>query len=287
MDARPAADLRRLAECLAGYRIDGRAGSIPLEPAVARREEQELRAKYPAEFAASPTQVRAWHEREGADAEQAREWAVALLHLDALLAANPAQADLHSGRGKAHGELGHWEAAVRDYRQATEQAPEAWPQWFSLALAQLATGDTSGHEQSCAVLLTRFQRPNETYLIAAACVAAPGAVTDAAQLVAWIEGRDNRILGWALYRAGRWEEAVQRLTEAIPALGEGDPTRPIGGLFLAMAHARLGHAAEAREWLAKATAWMDESMPRFWQFRVMLSHLRREAEALLLPADPR
>jgi hypothetical protein len=68
-DSRPAVDLRRLAQWLAGSRIDDRAGSVPLDPATARREEQALRAKYPADFAASPAQVLAWQVREAADAE--------------------------------------------------------------------------------------------------------------------------------------------------------------------------------------------------------------------------
>src|SRR5207302_2553703 len=123
-DPRPVADLRRLAQCLAGSRIDALAGSVPLEPAAARREEQALRAKYPADFAASPAQALAWHAREAVDAEEAREWAAALPHLDALLAAQPTGAGLRERRGSAHAELGHWEAASLDFAQASEQEPD-------------------------------------------------------------------------------------------------------------------------------------------------------------------
>jgi hypothetical protein len=98
-------------------------------------------------------------------------------------------------------------------------------------------------------------------------------------------------LGAALYRAGRLEEAVQRLTA-----GTGfDDTR---WLFLAMAHARLGHPAEARQWLAKARTHIEPQYQRRrasppeggrfgWPLRVGVLHLLREAEALIPPAGPR
>ena len=59
----------------------------------------------------------------------------------------------------------------------------------------------------------------------------------------------NAALGGAYYYAGRYDEAVQRLNEA-------DHAQPPGGraehaFWLALCHARLGHPAEARQWLAK------------------------------------
>src|SRR5207244_6599408 len=61
-------------------------------------------------------------------------------------------------------------------------------------------------------------------------------------------------LGSVLYRAGRYDEAVQRLNEA-------DRSQPPGGeaehmFWLALCHARLGHVAEARQWLDKGTRWL-------------------------------
>jgi predicted Zn-dependent protease len=60
-------------------------------------------------------------------------------------------------------------------------------------------------------------------------------------------------LGAALYRAGQFADAARQLTAA-------DKMRKQGGsghcwLFLAMAHHRLGNAAEAKKWLAKAVTW--------------------------------
>jgi hypothetical protein len=94
---------------------------------------------------------------------------------------------------------------------------------------------------------------------------------------------------------------VQRLTGASVATGAGGEV--IGWLFLAMAHARLGQAAEARQWLEQAAAGIEEALqpmpvvdvraaedeerPLRWKERLVLQHLRREAEALLPPAGVR
>src|SRR5262245_13920490 len=54
-------------------------------------------------------------------------------------------------------------------------------------------------------------------------------------------------LGAALYRAGRYDEAIRRLEEGIRL--QGGESLPVDWAFLAMAHHRLGHRAEARRWL--------------------------------------
>ncbi len=62
--------------------------------------------------------------------------------------------------------------------------------------------------------------------------------------------------GTALYRAGRFDEAVQQLTA-----GSADGAEPAARawLFLAMAHERLGHTREAGRWLDRAIAWLDRA----------------------------
>jgi Flp pilus assembly protein TadD len=98
-------------------------------------------------------------------------------------------------------------------------------------------------------------------------------------------------LGGAIYRAGRFEEAVQRLEEAagVPPPG-GSALHPF---WLAMCHARLGHAEEAQQWLDKGDRWLEQALQRQpgdaasgllpWGQRVSLQLLRREAEALIGP----
>ena len=88
-----------------------------------------------------------------------------------------------------------------------------------------------------------------------------------------------RTLGAALYRAGRFAEAIRSLEESHQKRGDdGDPR---GFAFLALAHHRLGHGAEAKRWLDKlATCRPKEGADFSWD-DVEIDILRREAEALI------
>jgi tetratricopeptide (TPR) repeat protein len=106
-------------------------------------------------------------------------------------------------------------------------------------------------------------------------------------------------LGAALYRAGRFLEAVQQLREAQTVYKPADEERQsiaYNWLFLAMAHQRLGHAEEAKSWLAKAIELIDRTMrsaakeqpdvppasasaPLPWNRKLTLQLLRAEAES--------
>ena len=100
------------------------------------------------------------------------------------------------------------------------------------------------------------------------------------------------ILGAALYRAGRFEEAAHRLAEvdAVSKLTTSKRTSIVyNWIFQAMAHHRLGHTAEAASWLEKAVQEIDEPSPEtaqnpateHWNWRLRLQLLRHEAEALI------
>src|SRR5262249_48840296 len=62
-------------------------------------------------------------------------------------------------------------------------------------------------------------------------------------------------LGAALLRAGRYQEAVARLKEALARRGKSD--KPLDELLLALAYHHLGQADEARRWRDRAAAWME------------------------------
>ena len=82
-------------------------------------------------------------------------------------------------------------------------------------------------------------------------------------------------LGVALYRAGRIDEAIARLDESVKAFGGGVPQ---DWVFLAMAHHKKGHVEEARRWLEKTRAGVNDDP----EVRLLL----REAEALLKATAP-
>jgi tetratricopeptide (TPR) repeat protein len=81
-------------------------------------------------------------------------------------------------------------------------------------------------------------------------------------------------LGVALYRAGRWAAAVAALEKSMELKGAGNP---YDWFFLAMAHRRLGHGDQARDWFGKATRALD----RIPEQPEDLLRYREEAAALL------
>ena len=90
------------------------------------------------------------------------------------------------------------------------------------------------------------------------------------------------------YRAGKDDQAVRRLNEAVQVTKGG---RIMHWLFLALAHQRLGQAGEAQQWLARSLSWIDKHLEKgeevapgariSWTDRLMIQHLRQEAEAVL------
>jgi hypothetical protein len=91
-------------------------------------------------------------------------------------------------------------------------------------------------------------------------------------------------LGAALYRAGRFEEAIRRLNEGFQTRGSG--SLPRGFAFLALAHHRLGHRDEAQRWLDKLIASRaTETSSSSWD-DMPIGILSREAEALIFGTRP-
>jgi Flp pilus assembly protein TadD len=294
---------------------------------------QTLRARSGQGPGPSAEEVLAWHRDEARACLEVGQWAAARAHLDALITAEPAHWALRVSRGHAHAASGTWDKAATDYATAIELAAVDPEVWYFLALARLARGDAEGYRTACAGLLQRFGASTDiptANLVAWTCALAPDAVPDLARPVGLAEGAvancpkdsghhfmgtivcfDGRFgraaaaatrarayaglntLGAGLYRAGRLEEAVQRLSEAVRASG-GDGTYA-DWLLLAMAHQRLGHGAEARRWLDKAVRWLDRAdwpQPKdvapspTWPERLEAQLLRREAEALVKGAAP-
>ena len=83
-------------------------------------------------------------------------------------------------------------------------------------------------------------------------------------------------LGAVLYRAGRYQEAIARLNEAVATDGTAAEQDHV---FLAMAQQRLGATDEARKLLAKI-APLAPGAPFSWD-RLEMELLRREAAALI------
>jgi tetratricopeptide (TPR) repeat protein/serine/threonine protein kinase len=88
------------------------------------------------------------------------------------------------------------------------------------------------------------------------------------------EGGYHNTLGVALYRAGRWGEAVATLEKSMELRKGGDSD---DWFFLAMAHWQLVKKDKARQWYERAVQWMDKNQPKNEELR----RFRAEAAELL------
>ena len=176
--------------------------------------------------------------------------------------------------------------------------------WFEYAAVLLLSGDRPGYARACAHMAERCGQPRgpRAYHVARACTLAPDAVADASLPARLAEAELKTYAGqfWSLteqgalhYRAGRFEQAVVLFEQSLRA--DTQPGRAVlNWLWLALAQQSLGKPQEARRWLDKATAWLDQYKDRMpdgadqelglhldnW----LESHvLRREAEAQFSP----
>jgi tetratricopeptide (TPR) repeat protein len=282
----------RLAGWLSGGRINQKGYCEPYPSAL--NEWRDLRAKYPADFTVSPQQAIAWHQKETEECEAAEDWRAALFHLGRGLALKPGRPDLYHRRGQAWAELGQWAKASADLAKAIQLKVEGTKVWYQHALLLLHAGDIKGYRQVCARLLKRYGQekdPDTANQVAWTCVLAPDAVADYARVLPWVHnavvGNPKRTeilgtLGAVLYRAKRYEEAIQRLNESIEKCDKvGEPQE---WLFLAMAHHHLKKTNESRKWLDKAVLGIEKAEREkslSWDERLEVQVLRREAEELL------
>jgi WD40 repeat protein len=239
------------------------------------------------------------------------DWTAAVADLSRLIEARGDDGLAWARRGRAQAELGQWPQARADYARALDLKADVWRVVSDVAHLHLQQGDEEGYARLCRQLLKRFGAARDAEGaggVAWTCVIRPGAVADPAAVVQVASGpkpallwnyTDRVTLGAAQYRAGQYEAAARQLSAAVD-------THPGGGtvhawLFLAMAHQRLGHAAEARRWLNRAAEAMDRGArpegparvaaptPR-WTERLENRLLRGETETLLKPsaaASPR
>jgi WD40 repeat protein len=239
----------------------------------ARRGLALLRLGYRAEGLADlahPDAVRAgsfeWHADEAEAAAGANDAVAAAFHAERLRRLAPADGRQRVRRGLALLRLGYRAEGLADlaHPDAVRAGDPSALHWH--ALACLASGDRAGYRAACAEALRGLgtdPTPEAASSAAWVCCLGPGGADDPGAVVALAEkavaampryyGYLNT-LGTALLRAGRPEEAVRRLEEALKLLGRD---AILDQLLLALAHQALGRREEARRWLAGAQSWMD------------------------------
>jgi tetratricopeptide (TPR) repeat protein len=206
------------------------------------------------------------------------------------------------GRGQYRALRSQWEEAVSDYARANPSQPIT-DETFEYAALLLLTGNEQGYQQFCADLVTRDEDLNEghtAFVTALTCSLGPASEVPPEQLVEWAnralqEGQDLWLLhalGFAHYRAGQFQQAIETL-EKSNAVEWSGPEKALNDLVLAMANYSDGRQEEAWQWLQKATATIDAAQPTdanepanvlvgAW---IAMKLLRREAERLLEPND--
>jgi tetratricopeptide (TPR) repeat protein len=165
-------------------------------------------------------------------------------------------------RAEAYFRLGKRDLAADDYQRLTGFNPVEKGSLLALR------GDQEGYRRDCADALRMASAQNAPPAVANnaawVCVVGQDALKDysvpvrlAELAVAKAERPEDRFLylntlGVALYRAGRDEDAVARLTEA-----ERIHSDPFNWPVLALAYHRLGREAEAKQWLTRLSQQMD------------------------------
>jgi WD40 repeat protein/serine/threonine protein kinase/tetratricopeptide (TPR) repeat protein len=232
---------------------------------------------------------RRWEAAEAAFAEAAR--------------ARPYNAAIWLVRGRFHIARGRPEMAAADFEQAIRDLPQHLQIRYYHILSLLAFGDEAGLRRACWELLDRFGSSTGSGTandVAWYCVLAPDAVADREAPVRLAELAVNEApeaqrpmylntLGAALYRAGRFREAITRLEEGIRK--RGDESLPQDWTFLALAHHQLGQHGEAHSWLGRFRTYRPNvNSSAFWN-ELEIRLLRGEAEAVIrydpiFPTDP-
>jgi tetratricopeptide (TPR) repeat protein len=237
----------------------------------------------------------------------------ALADLNAAVGHQPDQWQNWHARANLYLRMGEFERAASDLDRATGLPDVPDSLRTDLAIIWLKLGRTADYRAICRLLVKRAELSVDIAFIAHVvwtCAlaqeppVATGRLVDLSRhakhsLILLI--RNNyafaRAYAAALYRAGRFEEAVKVLDEALAQPQNANQPRPAAWLFLAMAHHQCQREKQAKQWFQKARTWMDLARqpapgrdtllngPSWegldWTEQFALELLRGHAEALL------
>jgi len=183
-------------------------------------------------------------------------------------------AKAHVKRGNILGVFGRYDEAITAYRQAIALKPDYTAAHNNLgnmllgqgkleeALAEyrkaLAIGTTYGATLwNLSRLLANGPDPKRRD---------PRQAIELAKRGIKLEGHAGwwQTLGRGYYRTGNWNECIAAMEKSVELNKAGalaDSRAELGDqcLFLAMAHCRLGHRKEARQWYDRAVAWIRKN----------------------------
>jgi WD40 repeat protein len=229
----------------------------------------------------------------------------ALAEADKAVELAPGDGELVTLRGNFNAHGGKWAEAADDFETAARLGIPSLPPWvlrYRQAFAHLRGGNAEAYHKACARMVERLSSTEDSdtaFFTAWTCALGPDALPDYAPVLRLAEKvlareqdqeRSHLAVGAVLYRMGRPDEALSHLSAAETAPNSPGMVSPAyWRYFLAMAHHRLGHPGEARQWLDNAVAQADTEVrgpapdtdPARWVRKATLETLRAEAEALL------
>jgi tetratricopeptide (TPR) repeat protein len=199
----------------------------------------------------------------GTALERLGQWEAAVSAYSLLLDRGVKNVEARTRRGHAYAVLSQWDKAAADLGPRIESA-EPSDFWVQVACLRLLLRDVPAYQQLCRRLPQREDAAKNPHAYNASRIGTLSAQAPfaASQVVRWAEQAVAveksawrlHMLARAHYRAGQFDQAVRRCRESLD-VEPGWPGRILNWLVLALAHQRLGHADEARQWLAKACQW--------------------------------
>ena len=253
---------------------------------------------------------RAWRAYDrigGSDANAVPEGRTAdvLADLDLLVEASPQDLYFRTRRAELQLRAGRSREAAADLSLVLRRSPNSLLTAYHLALLQLDLGDLQAYRTTRNVLLDLLRdrpEPPAPVMNLAAWIYSLGpdsgsdlgfAVELASKAVEVFPESDKAAaistLGAALYRAGRYPEALEQSNESVRRFGGGGV--PQDWAFLALIHQSMGDEVEARDWLERLRERPTSARPSDVWEHLEIQVLQREAEARTalprsLPADP-
>jgi tetratricopeptide (TPR) repeat protein len=224
-------------------------------------DDEVLIQRHTARLQSDPKNADAYHHRAHALASL-RRFPEAVADLDQAIRLHSKDVHLRDVRGRIHQILNWYEPAIADLEAAMAMKSDQPQLQQNLALCcnnrawELAKAPELRHDLERALTLARR-----------AVELAPG------------EDTYLNTMGVALYRTGRYAEAIVTLEKSLAASRGG--LAVFGLFFQAMAHHRLGHRDEARACYDRAVRWLSEQKGLSEQHAKELAAFRAEAETVL------
>ena len=182
---------------------------------------------------------------------------------------------LWSMRARFHAFGCHWDRAAADYARGY-QSQRLEDNVCEHACVLVLLGDKEGYQQLFNKVLNDTVvniRQTEAYFLARISTISPGWADGQEDMLQWANvaaaGKWSsssrrapfavRVLALAHYRAGQFDLAIQFATESDQLYKSSSPgNRAVNWPVLAMAHHRLGHIAQSRQWLDEALRWDEQ-----------------------------